>query len=41
MIQYLTPYAFVFLRDHREEAPYRHLSSDALPERHRLVLGDG
>jgi hypothetical protein len=39
VFQYLTPYAFAFTGDHREEAPYRHLASEALPERTRLVLG--
>lgn len=39
VFQYLTPYAFAFKRDHREEAPYRHLATEALPERQRLVLG--
>jgi hypothetical protein len=39
VFQYLTPYAFAFLRDHREEAPFRHLASEELPERQRLVLG--
>jgi hypothetical protein len=41
IFQYLTPYAFAFTADHREEAPYRHLASEALPERQRLVLGVG
>jgi hypothetical protein len=39
VFQYLTPYAFAFTRDHREEAPYRHLASEEMPERERLVLG--
>jgi hypothetical protein len=39
VFQYLTPYAFAFTRDHREEAPYRHLASEGVPERQRLVLG--
>jgi hypothetical protein len=39
VFQYLTPYAFAFARDHREEAPFRHLASEALSERQRLVLG--
>jgi hypothetical protein len=41
VFQYLTPYAFAFKRDHREEAPFRHLATDSLPERRRLVLGVG
>jgi hypothetical protein len=41
VFQYLTPYAFAFTRDHRDEAPYRHLANDALPEPARLVLGAG
>jgi hypothetical protein len=41
VFQYLTPYAFAFTRDHREEAPYRHLANAALPEPARLVLGAG
>jgi hypothetical protein len=39
VLQYLTPYAFTFVRDHREEAPYRHLATEELPELQRLVLG--
>jgi hypothetical protein len=40
LIQYLTPYAFEFLSDHREEARYRHLGRDGtLEEIERLVLG--
>jgi hypothetical protein len=39
VFQYLTPYAFAFTHDHREEAPYRHLATEALPEAQRLVLG--
>jgi hypothetical protein len=39
MAQYLTPYAFKFERDHREEAPYRDLASSASSELESLVLG--
>jgi hypothetical protein len=39
MLQYLTPYAFAFTRDHREEAPHRRLATADLPELQRLVLG--
>jgi hypothetical protein len=39
MFQYLTPYAFAFTRDHREEAPHRRLATAELPELQRLVLG--
>jgi hypothetical protein len=41
VLQYLTPYAFAFTRDHREEAPHRHLATAELPELQRLVLGAG
>jgi hypothetical protein len=37
--QYVTPYAFKFERDHREEAPYRDLASGGSSELERLVLG--
>jgi hypothetical protein len=36
--QYLTPYAFKF-RDHRNEAPFRHLASQAPGELESLLLG--
>jgi hypothetical protein len=38
-VQYVTPYAFKFRHDHREEAPYRHLASAAASELESLVLG--
>jgi hypothetical protein len=37
--QYVTPYAFKFERDHREEAPYRDLASGASSEVAALLLG--
>jgi hypothetical protein len=39
VFQYLTPYAFAFTRDHREEAPHRRLASADLPELQLLVVG--
>jgi hypothetical protein len=39
LIQYLTPYAFEFVSDHREEAPLRHLAGGGSSELERLVLG--
>ena len=39
LVQYLTPYAFEFVSDHREEAPLRHLATDGSSELERLVLG--
>lgn len=39
MFQYLTPYAFEFVSDHREEAPLRGLATDGSSELDRLVLG--
>lgn len=39
MAQYLTPYAFKFERDHREEAPFRDLASTASSELESQVLG--
>jgi hypothetical protein len=39
LIQYLTPYAFEFVADHREEAPLRHLAREGSSELERLVLG--
>jgi hypothetical protein len=41
VLQYLTPYAFAFTSDYREEAPHRHLATAELPELQRLVLGAG
>lgn len=37
--KYLTPYAFRFDRDHREQAPFRDLASGASSELESLVLG--
>jgi hypothetical protein len=37
--QYLTPYAFEFVSDHREEAPLRGLATAGSSELERLVLG--
>jgi hypothetical protein len=37
--KYVTPYAFRFKRDHREEAPYRHLAAESSPELESLALG--
>jgi hypothetical protein len=37
--QYLTPYAFVFQRSYRDEAPYRHLARGG-SRLQRLALGD-
>ena len=39
MFQYLTPYAFEFISDHREEAPFRSLATAGSSELERLVLG--
>jgi hypothetical protein len=39
MFQYLTPYAFEFVSDHRDEAPLRGLATDGSSELDRLVLG--
>ena len=39
VFQYLTPYAFDFESDHRDEAPFRGLVSESSSERERLVLG--
>ena len=39
MFQYLTPYAFEFISDHREEAPFRSLATARSSELERLVLG--
>jgi hypothetical protein len=37
--KYLTPYAFRFDRDHREQAPFRELASDASSQLESLALG--
>jgi hypothetical protein len=37
--KYVTPYAFKFKEDHREESPFRHLASGASSELETLVLG--
>ena len=39
VFQYLTPHAFEFRDDHREEAPFRALAEDGVSERDRLLLG--
>jgi hypothetical protein len=39
LFQYLTPYAFDFVGDHRTEGPFRDLAGDASTDRERLVLG--
>jgi hypothetical protein len=39
MAQYLTPYAFKFEHDHREEAPFRDLAVSGQSELESLVLG--
>jgi hypothetical protein len=39
LLQYLTPYAFDFVSDHREEAPLRGLATAGSSELERLVLG--
>jgi len=39
LFQYLTPYAFEFVSDHRQEAPLRGLATDGSSELDRLVLG--
>jgi hypothetical protein len=39
VFQYLTPYAFEFRDDYRQEAPYRDLAGDSTSERNRLLLG--
>jgi hypothetical protein len=37
--KYVTPYAFKFKEDHREEAPFRDLASRSSSELESLVLG--
>jgi hypothetical protein len=39
MAQFLTPYAFKFKRDHRDEAPFRDLASSSSSELESLLLG--
>ncbi len=39
MFQYLTPYAFTYSADHREQAPFRELAADDAPPIRRLLLG--
>jgi len=39
VFQYLTPFAFDFQHDHRDEAPFRELAEPGSAERDRLVLG--
>ena len=41
VFQYVTPYAFRFGDDHREQALYRHLGEEEPDELRRLVLGAG
>jgi hypothetical protein len=41
VFQYLTPYAFSFMHDHRDEAPFRDLATEELSELQRLGLGAG
>ncbi|MFL5892029.1 MAG: hypothetical protein ACJ75I_04735 [Solirubrobacterales bacterium] len=39
VFQYLTPYAFEFQKDYRQDAPYRNLADVGAPENVRLLLG--
>lgn len=41
MFQFLTPFSFMLPADYRKGAPFRHLSTPALPRLQRLVLGNG
>jgi hypothetical protein len=38
-VKYVTPYAFKWKVDHREESPFRHLATDASSELETLLLG--